>query len=78
LKYTVKVPIIGYGEFFLDLEEPLDEDEIKFRLEEGELDLVPLQEGIIKEFTLSASLDDFDIPEWWPIDIQVKPISNLN
>lgn len=78
MKYTVKVPIIGYGEFFLDLEEPLDEDEIKFRLEEGELDLVPLQEGIIKEFTLSASLDDFDIPEWWPIDIQVKPISNLN
>ena len=78
MKYNVRVPIIGYGEFFLDLEEPLDEDEIKFRLEEGELDLVPLQEGIIREFTLSASLDDFDIPEWWPIDIQVKPISNLN
>jgi hypothetical protein len=78
LKYSVKVPIIGYGEFFLDLEEPLDEEEIKFRLEEGELELVPLQEGIVKEFTLASSIDDFDIPEDWPIDIELKPISDLN
>ena len=78
MKYLVKVPILAYGEFFLSVDEDLDIEDIKFKIAEGELELDVIEENPIKEFTLIGSVDNFEVPDHWPFDIQLNPISDLN
>lgn len=74
MKYLVTVPIIGYNEYTVEVDDDMDLDDVRYGVLEGEIDLTPLSsKSLVEEFVLVPSLDDYAIPNDWPIHLEIKP-----
>lgn len=75
MKYLVTVPIIGYNEYTVEVDDDMDFDDVRYGVLEGRIDLEPLSKKTqLEEYILVNSLDDFvDLPNDWPIHLEIKP-----
>ena len=74
MKYLVTVPIIGYNEYIVEVDDDMPLGEVRERVLQGEIELEPASKNTqVEEYILVASLDDYDLPNDWPIHFEVKP-----
>lgn len=73
MKYLVTVPIIGYSEYTIEVDDDMDMESIRHGLSTGQIDLDPIGKNPVKEFVLIEDLENFDIPNDWPERFEVTP-----
>lgn len=73
MKYLVTIPVIGYAEYTINVDDDMDMESIRYGLSKGDIDLDHIGKDPVKEFVLIEDLGNFDIPSDWPECFEVTP-----
>ena len=73
MKYLVVIPIVGYSEWTIEVDDDMDMESICHSLTTGSSELQPSGKNPIKDFILVEDLEDYNLPGDWPQSFEVEP-----